>query len=300
MKIYLKGQKIEEPKPSIALGNFDGMHAGHIEVIKSAQRNGDSFGVLLFKTHTSETLGRCVKILTPLYRKMQIIEHLGADFVYLADFDERFKNLSCIQFAEFINSIGAKCVSVGYDYRCGKGGTAGVDELGEALAGFGITIAVTPQTSIRGKPIKSTDIRELLAKGNLKEANELMYEKFRFRGRVERGLQNGRLIGFPTANIEVASEELALKDGVYYARCLVSGKWLPSMVNIGKNPTFNAENRTVEVHIIDYDGNLYDDYIDVEFYDFIREDIKFDSVDELSAQLEKDKAEIISKFGKEV
>lgn len=300
MKIYCKGQKIEEQSPAIALGNFDGMHKGHIEVIKAAKENGLTFGALLFRSHSSNTLGNKVKTITPLNKKLNVLEEIGADFVYLVDFDEEFMNMNSVEFASFINSIGARIVSVGYDYRCCKGGKTDTKALGRELEKFGIEIVVSDPITENGMPIKSTLIRELLASGEVKKANVLMHGRYSMCGKVVKGLKNGHLLGFPTANIEVPTEEVILKDGVYFARTVINEKSYPSMVNIGKNPTFNAEKRTVEVHIIDFDDDLYGDEISVEFYDYIRAEKKFNSLDELIAQLEKDREEVLKRYKNEV
>lgn len=295
MRIYFNGQKIEEPSPAIALGNFDGMHKGHIEVINAAKESGLSFGALLFSSHSSNILGKKIKIITPLYKKIKILEELGADFVYLIDFDENFMNMNASEFAEYIHSIGAKAVSVGYDYRCCKGGKTDASAIGRELSSYGIDIKVSEPVTENGQPIKSTLLRELLADGRISDANAMMSNIYSLRGKVVRGFQNGHLLGFPTANIEVSADELVLKDGVYYCKSIIAGKGYPSMANIGKNPTFDAEKRTVEVHIIDYDGDLYDDYLDVEFYDYIRADKRFESIDDLIVQLNKDREDVLKR-----
>lgn len=300
MKIYCKGQKIEENSPAVALGNFDGMHKGHIEVIKAARDNGSTFGALLFRLHSSNALGSKVKTITPLENKIKVLDELGADFIYLVDFDEEFMNMTKAEFASFLNSIGAKTVSVGYDYRCCRGGKTDAKALGKELEKFGIGIVVSEPITENGMPIKSTLIRELLASGEVRKANSLMYHTYSMRGRVVRGLRNGHLLGFPTANLEVSTDELILKDGVYYGRVIIGDKLYPSMVNIGKNPTFDAEKRTVEVHIIDFNGDLYGEEISVEFHEYIRAEKKFGSLDELTAQLEKDKIDILIREKNEV
>lgn len=300
MKIYSHGQKIEEPLPSIALGNFDGMHKGHIEVINAAKGCGKSFGALLFRAHSSEVLGDKVKIITPLEKKIEMLEKLGADFVYLVDFNEEFMNMSCAQFAGYINNIGAEFVSVGYDFRCGKGAKADADELRAELSEYGIKLIVSKPVTRNGEAIKSTLIRNLLSEGKVSEANEMLFAGYSMRGRVVRGFRNGHLLGFPTANIEVPSRALILKDGVYCGKCVIDGITYPSMVNIGKNPTFDAEKRTVEVHIINFSGDLYDEFLEIEFVDYLRPDKRFDSLDELIVQLGKDREEALSRFENEV
>lgn len=290
MKIYYKNDKIEYPSPAIALGNFDGVHMGHKAVIKNASDLGESYGVLLFKTHSSKD----VKVITPLNEKLRILSEIGLDFAYIVDFDDDFKNMSCKEFCRFLSEIGVEYVSVGYDYRCGKGAMCDADSLKEELALCGIKTVIADPVFCESEPVKSTGIREWIMCGNIEKVNALMTRPMRISGTVVEGLQNGIKLGFPTANIDAKEEQLLPLDGVYCSLCFVDGIEYPSLLNIGKNPTFNAQKRTIEVHIINFDGNLYGKEIDIEIYSRIRGEIKFDTMAELSKQIESDRQFVLA------
>lgn len=284
MRVYHRCEKIEYPFPAIALGNFDGFHLGHKEVMYNAKKNGKSFGALLFRKHTALN----VKSILTLDDKLSILSDLGADFAYIVDFDEKFKNMTCGEFCSFLFKIGVKTVSVGYDYRCGRGAAADAAELTAELKGYDIATVVTPPVLKNSMPVKSSYIRELITDGRVDAANELMTRPFKISGKVVRGFQNGRLLGYPTANIEVDDGQLLPKDGVYCCECRFADKTYGTVLNIGKNPTFNADKRTVEAHILGYGGELYGDEITVNFYRRIRDEKKFTDTDALSAQIQKD------------
>ncbi len=284
MKIYRQNEKIEYTNPCIALGNFDGLHMGHLKVIDNARRIGDSFGVCLFDVHSSNS----VKILTSLEDKLSILEDIGADFAVIVEFNEAFRNKSLTEFAEFIKNIGAKFVSVGYDYRCAKCASADSIDLKNELGKLGIGVIISEPVEKDGLAVKSTLIRELIEEGNITKANKLLTRPFSICGKVTKGKQNGRLIGFPTANIEPESGRIIPNDGVYVGECVID-KAYPVILNIGKNPTFDASKRTIEAHIIDFSGDIYGCNLSLKLFERIRDCIRFNSVDELAKQLEKDR-----------
>ncbi len=293
MKIYSSSEKIEYSSPCIALGNFDGLHLGHQKVINAAKEYGDSFGVLLFDIHSEEILGNRVKIITNLDEKLNILERLGMDFAVIVNFDDDFKNKSCEEFAGFIKGLGVKSVSVGYDYRCAKGAAAGCDELGTALAKLGIDLIVSEPVKEGGILVKSSKIRELLEEGNISLANRLLTRAFSITGIVSEGKQNGRLMGFPTANLSIDENRVLPKDGVYVGECVID-KAYRVILNIGNNPTFNADNRTVEAHIIGFDGDIYGSILSIDIWERLRDCKRFSSPDELAKQLKADRAYAIS------
>jgi len=294
LKIYKEGEKIEYLSPSLALGNFDGMHLGHLEVIKRAKEKGDSFGVLLFDTKKSPLLRHNGEVITDIDEKIDALNKIGLDFVYIVSFDEAFMNMSGEEFVEFLSQIGVKHITIGYDYRCSKGATVDAKGLLELLNDFDITCDIVKPYLVEGKPVKSTCIRELLKSGDLNKANEMLFFPYSVSGKIAHGLKNGRDMGFPTANIQ-SKKNVLLPDGVYLARVYVNDGIYKSVVNIGKNPTFDAEKRTVEAYIIDYNSDIYGENIKVEFLEKIRDEIKFSNVDDLVLQISKDVAYALSK-----
>lgn len=289
MKIYYSDDKIESTLPAVALGNFDGMHIGHTAIFENAKKCGESFGALLFETHTSAMTGTGVEVITTLDEKLEILSGLGADFAYIVSFDRAFMNMDCSEFAAFLAKTGAKTVSVGYDYRCGRGAAYDVTDLEDGLSVYGIKMVVAPPVRYNGEPVKSSRIREHLKNGDITGANLLMSKPYSISGIVVDGLKNGRRMGFPTANIECDTSKLLPKDGVYCGGCTVDGTDFPAVINIGKNPTFSAKNRTVEVHIISYDGDLYGRRLAVQLTERIRGDMRFESIDALSEQISRDR-----------
>lgn len=282
VKIYRSSDKIEAASPCIALGNFDGMHKGHMRIFSEASR-APSFGALLFEENT-----KIKAQITPLEEKIRILDEIGAAYAYVVSFDDKFKSQSLGEFADFLEKIGVCSVCVGYDYRCAKGAAADAGALGEELLRRKIAITVCEPVEADGVPIKSSLLREMIAAGETAAANALMYKPYRLRGKVVEGYRRGREIGFPTANIKYPENKLLPADGVYRAACVVGDVPYKAVLNIGKNPTFGLKNRSAEAHLIGYSGDLYGREISVEVAERLRPEIRFKSVEELKKQLEKD------------
>lgn len=276
MRIYKFSEKIDMSNSVLCLGDFDGMHRGHQAVFAAAKAVG-SWGVLLFDRNSK---GK--PVITTLKEKKEILKRMGADFAAVTAFDESFSHMTPEEFAAFIkNKFGVKAVAAGKDYRFGYKARGDVNMLKKLCGDRAIIVDLAADG---GKPIKSTHIRELIKSGDLSAAEKLLGMKFFVSGKVTAGLKNGRKIGFPTANIDVAKEKILPPDGVYGGCVLGRG----AVVNIGKNPTFGAEKRTVEVHIPDFDGDLYGKDLTVDLTEKIRGEIKFASVEELTEQIKKD------------
>lgn len=295
MKIYHSNEKIEYLNPAVALGNFDGLHTAHQKIIKACKNVGDTVGVMLFDCNTNSKFKKDFKILTSTKEKIEILESLGVDFVYVVNFDDEFMNKLSEEFAKFLSSIGVFGVSVGYDFRCGAGAKSDATEFSKELSKFGIKTQITESVTNSGEEVKSSLIREYVKSGNIKRANELMGRCYTLSGAVAHGERLGHKLGFPTANVNVENEKLLPGDSVYFGYCKIGKDRKKAVINIGKNPTFSAETRTVEVHIIDFYGDLYGENITVEFVEKIRDEIKFENACALSAQLKKDKEYAISK-----
>lgn len=262
---------------AICLGGFDGIHKGHRALFDAAKSHG-KWGVLLFDRNIKGD-----ENLTVQNEKIKLIEEYGADYVIIAEFSEKFSKRTPEEFVDFLeNILKVSHIVCGYDYRFGYMAKGESKELKELCKKAGVT--VLEPVMHNGKPIKSTDIRELIKKGDIALANELLGYSYKVSGKVEKGLGNGRKMGIPTANIAYLPEKLLPADGVYYGKML----GMSAVINIGKNPTFNADKRTVEVHIPDFLGDLYDKNAEVEFLEKIRDDIKFDSIDNLIVQINKD------------
>lgn len=262
---------------SICLGGFDGIHKGHKALFDVAKSHG-KWGVLLFDRNIKGN-----ENLTTQDEKIKLIEEYGADYVVIAEFSERFARRSPQEFTDFLeNILKVSHIICGYDYRFGYMAKGDAKMLKELCKKAEVT-SVEPIKNGEN-PIKSTNIRILVKKGNVKLANELLGHSYNLSGIVEKGLGNGRKMGFPTANISYIEEKLLPADGVYYGKML----GFDAVINVGKNPTFDAKKRTVEVHIPDFSKDIYGEFCIVEFLGKIRDDIKFDSIENLITQVNKD------------
>ena len=279
---------------AVALGNFDGLHVAHMEIINRCRRyarnRGLKCGVLLFNEHTKRTThNNEVKIITQEPQKLRLLEAAGVDFVYMRDFDKEFMQLSPEAFIKLlIDRLHMKAVCVGYDYRFGhmaKGNTRMLEKLGYDL---GFEVIVVDEIDHNGVTIKSTAIRHYVEDGSVQHAANMLGRPFSIEGRVIRGKQNGTKMGIPTANIEYKDNMLLPHTGVYAGYTYVDGEKYPSVINVGNNPTFNADKITIESHILDFSGDIYDKTICVEFIKRLRGDKRFFSVEALKAQIRED------------
>ncbi|MBR4173190.1 MAG: riboflavin biosynthesis protein RibF [Clostridia bacterium] len=263
---------------AICLGDFDGAHLGHRRVFSAAAEVGD-WGALLF-THNSKG----EKEILTLSEKLEMLKKLGARYAIAADFEKELRDKSPEEFVEILKSFSVDTVVTGYDYRFGRGASGDTELLKRLCRGKNIAVITAEKNELDGEAVKSTKIRELIKNGEMERANILLGSPYIISGTVCKGLGNGRELGFPTANIEVCDEKLLPKDGVY--KGLANGRL--AVINIGKNPTFNAEKRTVEVHIIGTNENFYGKKVTAEILRRIRGEIKFRSQNELILQIKKD------------
>lgn len=278
----------------VALGNFDGLHAAHTELIKNAIKyasdNKIKCGVLLFSKNTKSVLEkRDIGLITDNGEKLEIIEELGADFVYKINFDGEFMKKTPEEFIEFLRTrLKIKAVFAGFDYTFGRGAAGNTKLLEDMGKKHGFSTIILPEVKINGITVSSTCIRSLIQDGRVAEAWELLGRSFCMSGTVEKGFQNGRKLGFPTANVGYNTEKILPAYGVYAGYARIKGKYLPCVINVGNNPTFNAKKTTLEAHITDFAEDIYGEYIDIYFIRRIRGEIKFAGIDELKKQIEKD------------
>ncbi len=265
---------------TICLGCFDGVHRAHRALFKCAEQNSSRWGVLLFNRNI-----KGAGVLTTFYEKIKLLEGLGADYAVVADFSESFMRRSPEDFVVFLkNTLKVSGVVAGYDYRFGYKAAGDSELLRELCGKYGISAHIAAAECDCGIPIKSTKIRSFIENGDIISANRLLGYEYTVCGEVINGFGNGRKMGIPTANLAYNCEKLLPCDGVY------AGKAFDriAVINIGKNPTFSASERTVEVHLPDYSGDLYGKYAEVSFYERLRGDIKFKSKEELVAQINHD------------
>ena len=277
----------------IMLGNFDGLHLAHMSVIKKgiqyAKENALKSGMFMFENHT-----RNEKLITPNKIKLKILSDIAPDFLYIEKFDDNIMKKSPEEFIQMlIKNLGMRAVCIGYDYRFGHKAQGDVQTMYSLGKKYGFDVLVTEKVSIDNTTVSSTHIRKSIENGDMKKASEFMGRPYAMCGVVEMGLQNGRKLGFPTANISVDKDSILPKCGVYAGFTEVNGKKYKSVINVGNNPTFNAKKITVESHIIDFCGDIYNENVTVSFLEYIRGDIKFNSLEELKNQILKDKKKAI-------
>lgn len=286
-----------EPSPSaIALGYFDGVHIGHRRVIQkaidTAKANGWQSIVLTFDPHPREVLGQSgyTRYLTPLADKLEQFEKMGVDITYVMKFDIGFAAVYPEDFiSECMLPLDCRHVVVGFDYTFGHRGMGTAHTLQEMSQGrYGLDI-VGPVNRL-GEKVSSTIIREYLHHGDVEQVRHLLGRPYKVRGTVVHGDKRGRTIGFPTANVRVNHPYLIGKNGVYGVRFTVDQKSYFGVMNVGIKPTFELEKKekSLEVHIFEFSGEIYDKEVEVEFLFYIREEQKFAGVDALIAQIGRD------------
>lgn len=282
---------------AVALGNFDGIHQGHRQVI-SPVLNGDGHDrstVVSFSPHPREFFsGQPRALLTPQSEKAHQLQMMGVEQLVLLPFNRELAALDPQQFVEevLVRHLRAKQVSIGQDFRfgCKRSGTA--TDLRNIAEACGIGVTIVPLFTFKGKRISTSAIREALDQGDLTMANRMLGRSYSLVGEVVEGQQLGRTIGFPTANLQVPPEKFLPRQGVYgvrvFGEALNSDQPVLGVMNIGNRPTVNGTQQTIEVHLLDWMGDLYGQTLTVELEQFIRPEQKFASLDELKAQIKAD------------
>jgi riboflavin kinase/FMN adenylyltransferase len=284
----------------VTVGTFDGIHVGHRDIIEyvvaRASETGGSSTVVTFDPHPREVMsGELVPLLTTSAERLEILSSMGVDRVIVIPFTRTFAQTSSESFVRDVicGKIGCSEIVVGHDHSFGrdrKGGTELLEEAGKAT-GFGVTLI--PPRAVAGSVVSSSSIRaSLVLEGNVKDAARMLGRRFRLAGRVVHGDGRGRAIGFPTANLEANSGRKVIpKRGVYAVTVEGTDERVrDGMMNIGVRPTFSDTDAVhVEVHVLEYDGDLYGQTLHVEFVDRLREERRFDSVEALIEQLSEDR-----------
>lgn len=284
------------------IGSFDGVHLGHLamlgELRAAAASKGLPLMVVTFAIHPRRLFDKeCAPfLLTPLSEKVELLEAAGVDICVLLNFDCAMAALSAERFMEeiLVERLGVQLLAVGYDHHFGKPTAAeGLEQyiaMGERL---GIEVFGTHPFVIDGVAVSSSAVRRALSSGDVALAARLLGRNYLLQGTVVHGAGIGHVLGFPTANISQADNEQMLPlDGVYETDVTVDGKLFKGVMNIGVKPTVSGKERTNEVHIIDFDGNIYDDDIAVQFVRRLRGEQSFDSVNALRFQIEVDVARV--------
>lgn len=299
--INVENFKEDRFETAIALGNFDGVHIGHQKLIKEMVENSKKFGlkssVLLFNNHTKTVLeGKGPKLITSLKQKYDLIESLGVDIIYTMTFNENIMKLSPEEFVNgiLIEKLNCKAVVVGTDYRFGHKASGNADLLRELGIRFNFLVNIVSPMYVDNEIVSSTKIRELITKGDLDMVKILLGRDYSLCGKVIHGKKMGTKLGFPTANIELLENYIVPKKGVYNTRTIIDNNKYLSATSVGYNPTFNEDILKIESHIIDFNENIYDKIVEIVFIKYLRDEFKFDTLDLLVEQMNKDIVTILS------
>jgi riboflavin kinase/FMN adenylyltransferase len=288
----------------VTIGTFDGVHIGHRKIISGIKELADSIGgetvILTFFPHPRMILhpeDESLKLITTITEKAQLMEQLRVDHLIITPFSRDFSNQTPEGYIHdvLVNKIGTKKIVIGYDHRFGKDRQGGLDDLLKLGPVYGFDVVEIPEQDINEVAISSTRIRNALLSDKIDLANSYLGYPFFITGTVIRGDQLGRQLGYPTANIVVEEKyKLIPADGIFAVTVNVAGNEYKGMAYIGSRPTVNGLTHNIEVNIFDFDQEIYNQPIRMEFHHYVRGDIKFSSLDELKVQLAKDKEDVLA------
>lgn len=281
-------------KTAVTMGIFDGVHIGHRTVINTAcefKKQGLDVVLFTFKTDTVTTKGRGhIEMLLSDDLKREHFDKLGVDYIYSPAFDE-MKNMTAELFVEQVlyKKLNAKVVVCGEDFRFGKGAKGDAEKLKLLCEKYHIKTVIVKQAKYEGRKISSSEIRECIRCGEIKRANEMLGYNYYYKLPVLHGNEIGRTLDFPTINQEITKGHILPLFGVYITRTKIDGKWHNSISNIGVKPTFEESSAPlIETNILDFEGDIYGQVVEVELICFLRSERKFESVDELKRQVKSD------------
>lgn len=295
----------EFPPLAMALGYFDGVHRGHREVILEAKRQAASKGyhsaVMTFDPHPSVVLGKGrkhVQYITPLKEKISIIDKLGIDYLFIVHFSAEFANLLPQEFIDrYVIALNVHHVVAGFDFTYGRMGKGTMETLPfHSRDQFSHTVVAKFEQE--NEKVSSTRIRNLLKEGKTEQLPPLLGKFYTTAGTVIHGDKRGRTIGFPTANIDLNEAYIVPPTGVYAVRMKVDNDWHDGVCNVGYKPTFNKEavKLSVEVHLFDFNREIYGYEVVIEWHLYLRKEQKFSGIEELVTQIEKDKQNALHYF----
>ncbi len=306
MKIYRDLSEIKNlQNPVVTTGTFDGVHVGHQKILQylrqcSQQVQGESV-VLTFWPHPRLVIfpdDNDLKLLSTLEEKAELLERYGVDHFVIYPFSQSFSRMGAAQYVQdiLVDGIGVHTMAVGYDHRFGKNREGDFSQLQAFGKEFGFDVKEIAAKDVEDVNVSSTKVRNALLAGDVSTANTYLNYDYFITAKVVKGEGLGRKIGYPTANLLVEDNfKLIPKRGVYAVLVKVGDQTFKGMMNIGTRPTVSSKNSTsLEVHIFNFSGDLYTEEIRVSFRTRIRDEAKFDSVDALQAQLEKDKQQSLA------
>jgi len=282
----------------ITIGTFDGVHLGHQKILKKlnieAENNGLESSVLTFFPHPRTVLNpnSSLKLINTIEERISLFKKSKIDNLIVHPFTKEFSELDSEDYVKniLVDQLKAKIVLIGYDHKFGKNRTADINNLKEYGIKYNFEVIEIKAEEINDIAISSTKIRNSIEEGDIQLTNSYLGYEFSFFGKVVKGNSIGKTLGFPTANIKIGTDlKLIPKNGVYLISTIINQKIIFGMMNIGIKPTTNENTKSIEVNLFDFDQDLYDTNITIYIKQFLREEIKFDSLNELKLQIEKDK-----------
>lgn len=282
--------------PVLTIGNFDGVHRGHLALFERVKQRARQLGgvsvVMTFQPHPMKIMkpDKAPPLITPTEQKLALIEQAAIDTIFCIRFDKSFAAISAEDFVAdiLVRKIGIKELVVGYDYTFGHKRMGNIDLLQRMGRDLGFQVIVVQPVFIGKRVVSSTSIRELIKAGELTDAKELLGRDYELTGTVVKGMnRGGRLLGFPTANLEII-DELIPREGVYAVKVLIDDHMYYGVTNIGHNPTFGQEPLSIETHILNFSADLLGKKIKLDFIKRLRPEKTFKTIEDLSSQIHLD------------
>jgi len=281
---------------AISIGVFDGVHGGHrlllARMLEEGRQRGLSGGVVTFHPHPVTVLrpGTVFTYVESLERRVELIREAGAGFVTVLPFTSELQQVSAEDFTRLlVEEAGMRLLVVGEGFRLGRGGEGTLARLAEIGQEQGFEVLAVPLLDdVGGERVSSTRVRDAIAAGEMEHVQALLGRPYAIRGPVLHGDERGRIIGFPTLNIGVSADRALPPNGVYVTRAHVGDRQFHAATNIGTRPTFDGDQRRVETHLLDFEGDLYGQVVTVELLSRLRAEVKFSGADALVAQIRAD------------
>jgi riboflavin kinase / FMN adenylyltransferase len=290
-------------KTVVTIGTFDGIHIGHQKILKdlieTAKKENKKSVLLTFFPHPRMVLQKevTIQLLNTIEEKSSLLEKMGLDYLIIHPFSKEFSRLTSLDFVRdiLVNQLNTSRLIIGYDHHFGKNREGNIHQLKEYSSLYDFNVEEIPAQDVDNVSVSSTKIRNALQKGSLKTANNYLGYNYMLNGTVVNGKSLGGKIGFPTANLEVKETyKLIPKTGVYIIKTIIDSVLFYGMMNIGFRPTVSGKDQTIEAHLFDFNKDLYGKNLRLELLYFLREEKKFDSIDDLIVQLKLDKENSIA------
>jgi len=299
MKVYTNAKDYDRKPSVVTIGTFDGVHIGHKAILKrlinSAESNNLESVLLTFFPHPRQVVQSAtdLRLINTIDEKKKLLEKEGLGSLVIQPFTKEFSRLTAEEYVRniLVNQLNAKKIIIGYDHRFGRNRTANIDDLKSFGELYGFEIEEISAQELDKVAVSSTKVRHALTNGDIKTANDYLGYAYFITGTIEKGKKIGRTINFPTANIHVdETYKLIPQNGVYVVQTEIDGKNYYGITSIGTNPTVGGEKKTVETHVLDFKRDLYGKTLEIAFLTYIRDEEKFESVEELQQAITNDEA----------